>query len=221
MNPQDSIDLVAAKYRADISLPETEHSWEKIAKGFIALKTCCQNGAFSSTTEVVKIIKSFHSPLNQSMLSERTRLCLAALDLVESVASACDADSESLLPQFFPTLMALTGRTNKVVINRTKSCLLQLVESTHSPTVLPHFASYLQEKSATMRLISAECALAYINCCNPPDLEKESRALEIENILRKTARDANPDVRKVGREIFNAYKILLPDRVDKYVPSIT
>ncbi|RXW14299.1 hypothetical protein EST38_g11545 [Candolleomyces aberdarensis] len=221
MSAKDSIDLVAEKYRADISLPETEDYWEKITKGFIALKTCCQDGAFSSTTEVVKIIKSFHSALTHSLLSERTRLCLAALDLIESVASACDSDFEPLLPQFFPTLMTLTGRTNKLVINRTKSCLLQLVESTHSPSVLPHFASYLQEKSATMRLISAECALAYMKCCNPPDLEKESRAVEIENILRKTARDANADVRKVGRDIFGAYKILLPDRVDRFTAPLT
>ncbi|KAJ2922011.1 hypothetical protein H1R20_g15074, partial [Candolleomyces eurysporus] len=183
MSAKDSIDLVAEKYRADISLPETEDYWEKIAKGFIALKTCCQDGAFSSTTEVVKIIKSFHSALTHSLLSERTRLCLAALDLIESVASACDSDFEPLLPQFFPTLMTLTGRTNKLVISRTKSCLLQLVESTHSPLVLPHFASYLQEK--------------------------------------KTARDANADVRKVGREIFGAYKILLPDRVDRFTAPLT
>jgi hypothetical protein len=56
-----------------------------------------------------------------------------------------------------------------------------------------------------------------MNCFNPPDLEKENRALEIEAAIRLSARDANADVRKVSRKIFEAYKELLPDRVDRFV----
>ena len=52
---------------------------------------------------------------------------------------------------------------------------------------------------------------------NPPDLEKESRAKEIEATIRATAVDANADVRKVARKIFDAYKILLPRRVQRCV----
>ncbi|KAF5326478.1 hypothetical protein D9611_000210 [Ephemerocybe angulata] len=219
MNAQ--LDFVADKHREDILKPETEDSWERIAKGFVALKACCQDGQFSSTSEVVQTMRTFNTAINHAMLSERTRLSSAALDLVDTVASACEADFEALLPQFMPTLMILTGRTNKVVINRTKACILNIIDHTHSASLLPHFLNHLQEKSASMRLISAQCALAYLKCCNPPDIERESRAAEVESIIRKTAKDANADVRKVSREIFGAYRILLPARVDKFAAPLT
>ena len=39
------------------------------------------------------------------------------------------------------------------------------------------------------------------------------RAKEIEAVIRVTAVDANADIRKTARKIFDAYKILLPGRV--------
>lgn len=57
--------------------------------------------------------------------------------------------------------------------------------------------------------------MACLNSFNPPDLEKEARARLIEDVIRVTARDANADVRKVSRKIFEAYKALLPGRVEQ------
>jgi hypothetical protein len=56
-----------------------------------------------------------------------------------------------------------------------------------------------------------------MNCFNPPDLEKETRARDIETIIRIAARDAHADVRKVSRKLFEAYKLLLPSRVERCV----
>jgi hypothetical protein len=39
----------------------------------------------------------------------------------------------------------------------------------------------------------------------------------VEDVIRATARDASADVRKLSRKVFEAYKALLPERVDKYV----
>jgi len=167
---------------------------------------------------VVQTVKTFYQVIKQSLLSERTRLSSAALDLVHSVAAACGTDFTALISLLIPTLMILTGRTNKVVITRTKNCLITIIECCPSPALLPHFMSQLGEKSVTMRQISAECCLAYIKCCNPPDIEKETRAQDVETIIRKTARDASADIRKISREIFGAYQILLPQRVDSCVP---
>ena len=69
----------------------------------------------------------------------------------------------------------------------------------------------------SLRLAAAEVMLLCLKSFNPPDLEKESRAKEIEATIRATAVDANADVRKVARKIFDAYKILLPRRVQRYV----
>jgi hypothetical protein len=60
-----------------------------------------------------------------------------------------------------------------------------------------------------------------MNCFNPPDLEKEGRAQDIESAIRLAARDASADVRKISRKVFEAYKVLLPSRVDGYVHTLS
>lgn len=114
-------------------------------------------------------------------------------------------------------LLALCGRTKKVVLNRARTCIITIIESTQLASVLVYFLQNINDKSVSLRLIVAEGTLACLNSCNPPDLERESRARDIESIIRNTARDANADVRKLSRKIFECYKILLPGRVDRLV----
>jgi hypothetical protein len=151
------------------------------------------------------------------MNSERTRLCGAAIDLLASAAAGLGREFEQLLTLFMPPLLALCGRTNKVVINRARICITTIIESTQLASVLPYFLQNIKDKSASLRLIVAEGTLACLNSCNPPDLERESRARDVESIIRGTARDANADVRKLSRKIFECYKILFPGRVDRLV----
>jgi CLASP N terminal len=149
------------------------------------------------------------------MNSERTRLSGAAIDLLVSVATGLGREFEQLLTLFMPPLLALCGRTNKVVINRARTCIITIIESTQLASVLSYFLQNIKDKSASLRLLAAEGTLACLNSCNPPDLERELRARDIEAIIRSTARDANAEVRRLSRKIFGCYKILLPGRVDR------
>ncbi|TFK40166.1 clasp N-terminal domain-containing protein, partial [Crucibulum laeve] len=167
--------------------------------------------------EIVSAMRTFYRPITNSMVSERTRLSGTAIDLVSTVARELGVSFEGLLPLFLPTLLNLCGRTNKVVLTRARACIVMIIESTQLSSVLPYFLQSLKEKSATLRLVAAEGTLTCLNCCNPPDLEKEARAKEVEAIIRATAKDANPDVRKASRKIFEGYKELLPDRVARCV----
>lgn len=151
------------------------------------------------------------------MNSERTRLCGTALDMLTSVANGLGHDFDQLMPLFMPTLLNVCGRTNKVVINRARGVILSIIESTQLASILSFFVQNIKDKAATLRLVVAEGTLACLNSCNPPDLEKEARARDIEAIIRGSARDANPEVRKVSRKIFESYKLLLPSRVERYV----
>ncbi|KAG2015988.1 endo-1,3(4)-Beta-Glucanase chain A [Coprinopsis cinerea AmutBmut pab1-1] len=209
------------KLKSDIALPDAEDTWERVAKALTSLKQSCDARQFDEPSDVVQTIKTFQTSIINSMNSERTRLCLAALDLVDAVAVACEVKFEPLIPVLLPALLVLCGRTNKVIVNRTKGCIMSIVECTQVAGVLPYFLGQLGEKANTVRLVAAEAALACVKCCNPPDLEKEARAGDIESIIRKAARDANADVRKVGRELFGAYKILLPSRVDRFTAPLT
>jgi hypothetical protein len=95
---------------------------------------------------------------------------------------------------------------------------LTIIETTQLPSILSYLLLSLQDKAMSMRLTAMESVLACLNCFNPPDIEKEARALDIENAIRATARDANADVRRTSRKVFEAYKVLLPGRVERYVP---
>ncbi|KAH6914153.1 endo-1,3(4)-beta-glucanase chain A [Coprinopsis sp. MPI-PUGE-AT-0042] len=218
--PIDCVRLID-KLRPDLTLPDSEDTWEKVAKALVAVKQACEERRFDDASEVAHAVKTLNSSMVTAMNSERTRLCLSALDLVDAVAVACEVKFEPLISVFLPSLLALCGRTNKVILNKTRKCITNIVEVTQIASTLSYFLPPLSEKSVTIRLVAVEGALACVKCSNPPDLEKESRASEIESIIRKAARDASADIRKVGREIFTAYKILLPDRVERFTAPLT
>jgi hypothetical protein len=203
--------------RTVLALAETEESWDTIAKGITHLTDFCKNGACNFSAEIVPSMRMLSRPLNNAMCSERSRLSGAAIDLLSTLACGLGSEMEPLLPLFFPTLLTLCTRTNKVFITRARTCIFAFIENTQLPAILPFLSEASKDKSVTLRLAAAESVLACLNCFNPPDLEKEVRASLIEEVIRATARDASADVRKVSRKVFEAYKALLPGRVDKYV----
>jgi hypothetical protein len=138
------------------------------------------------------------------------------MDFVNVVASGLGPGFDPLLPIFFPVLLTLCGRPNKVVMTRARTCIFTIVEATQLPAILSYFLPSIKEKSPSLRLVAAEGTLICMNCFNPPDLEKETRARDIEGIICIAARDAHADVRKVGKRLFEAYKLLFPSRVERY-----
>ncbi|KAJ3515776.1 hypothetical protein NLJ89_g1538 [Agrocybe chaxingu] len=210
------------KLHYDLFLEETEDNWEKTAKAMNAFNKICMDGGYDvAGPEVVNAFRGAHRPIISAMNSERTRLSGCALDLVNSVATAVGKDFEQLLSIFMPPLLALCGRTNKVVTNRARGVIFNVIEVAQLASVLSYFLRDIKDKSISLRQVIAEGTLAVLNSCNPPDLEKEARAKEIEAIIRGTARDANADVRKVSRKIFESYKILLPSRVESFTAPLS
>lgn len=203
--------------RAGLLLPETEETWDHIANAIDTLTDICRNGACDTPQELISTLKSLSRPLIDALSSERTRLSGPAIDLIAAVASGLGPDFDPLLSIFFPALLLLCSRTNKVVVARARTCVLTIVQATQLPSILPHLSQHSKDKTSSLRLIVAECALACLNCFNPPDLERESRARDIESLIRVTAKDAAADVRKVSRDIYKAYTLLLPNRVKRYV----
>ena len=201
--------------RADLLLLETEETWDRIANSIDVLTDLCRNGACDSPQVLIPALKSFSRPLTSALNSERTRLSGPAIDLITTVANGLGPDFDPLLSIFFPALLLLCSRTSKVVVSRAKACVLSIVQSTQLPSILPHLLQHSKDKTSSLRLVVAECTLACLNCFNPPDLERESRARDIESIIRVTAKDAAADIRKVGRDIFKAYTLLLPTRVKR------
>lgn len=205
------------KLKPRLSLPETEESWEKVLSALEELEKLCQLGACEHTSELISSVRSIHRNITSAMNSERTRLSGAALDTIGKLASCLNADFEPLMSLFLPGLLLLSGRTNKVVAARAKACILTIIDATQLPGVLTHLANFVKDKSPTIRLVVAEGTLSCLKCFNPPDLEKEIFSRSIENIIRSAVRDANADIRRVGKDIFQSYKVLLPRRVERCI----
>lgn len=197
-----------------ILLPDTEETWDKIAKAIAGLTAVMQDEGAEHPKELTKLLRSLYRPLTGAALSERTRFSSVALELFKASAETLGSSFTTLIPLYLPTLLTLCTRPNKVVISRAKACIISIIESTQSPSILSFLTEAAKDKSISLRIVASECALACLNSFNPPDLEKEARAKEIEAIVKSTATDASADVRKIGRKIFDAYKILLPARVD-------
>lgn len=202
--------------RPNLFLDETEDTWEKIGKSITSLIKLCENGGYDANpTELVAALRAAHRPIISAMNSERTRLSLIPLEFFSTLAPVMGGEFEQLLPLFMQPLLTLCTRTNKVVLNRSRACIFSIIESSQSASLLTYFLQNIKDKSNTLKTVASEGTLACLNSCNPPDLEREPRAIEIEAIIRATARDAHADVRKVSRKLFESYKILLPSRVAK------
>lgn len=203
-----------------MSLEETEDSWDKIEQGIVQLTQCCNNGGCEFVTEMVAGIRSLSRPLNHAMNSDRSRLSGSAIELVTALLAGLGPSFEPLVSLFLPTLLGLCARTNKVFTSRAKACIFAVIENTQLPSLLPYLAESVNHKSTFLRLVAAEGVLACLNCFNPPDIEKDTRVRLIEDVIKLAARDASADVRRAGKKIFEAYKALLPDRVERLVPNI-
>ncbi|KAJ4468284.1 clasp N-terminal domain-containing protein, partial [Lentinula aciculospora] len=167
--------------------------------------------------EIITTLREVHRPINSAMKSERTRLSGPAIDLIATMASELGTDFELLLHLFFPTLLLLCTRTSKVVVGRARKCIMCIIETTQLVAVVPYFVQSIRDKSVSLRTVAAECTLACLNSLNPPDLEKEERTKDIEAFIKISIRDANAEVRKTGKQIFQAYELLLPNRAERFV----
>ncbi|KAJ7045357.1 clasp N terminal-domain-containing protein [Mycena alexandri] len=207
--------------RPQLFLPETEETWDAIARGVTALTAACSDTDSYTAAELLVAMRSSSRPLISAMNSERGRLSGVAIDLIAVVASCLGVAFEPLLAHFFPVLLTLSSRTSKVTVARARTCILAVIDATHLPSILPYLMQSVTDKSVSLRLTIVESTLACMNCFNPPDLEKDARAKDIEGIIRGTARDANADVRKVSKKVFEAYKLLLPSRLESFAAPLT
>ncbi|KAL0071039.1 hypothetical protein AAF712_001597 [Marasmius tenuissimus] len=207
-----------ATLRPKITLPETEESWDNIARSVSSLTVLIRDGM---PDEIIDALREFSRNITNALRSERTRLCGPAMELISAVSSELGMSFEPLLPIYFPVLLNLCARTNKVIGNRARATVFSVIENTQLPAVIPYLFQNIKDKSTTLRLVAAESTITCLTGFDPAELQKESRSQDIEAIIKATSRDANADVRKAGKRAFNAYKVILPNRVEKFVTPLT
>lgn len=197
-----------------IDLPESEESWDKILTALLRLTALVNGSGADYPSQLVAGCKDVAKAITNSLKSERSRLSGAATDLLTVLTTTLGRAFEPLIIHFVPGLLTLASRPNKVFISRAKSCLKTIAEYCQSPAIFPLLRNAIGDKSVTVRFTATDTVLTCLNCFNPPDLEKPARAEDIEAVIRSTARDANADVRKCSKQVFEAYSLLLPHRVN-------
>ncbi|KAI9455350.1 clasp N terminal-domain-containing protein [Lactarius psammicola] len=207
--------------RDPLSLVETEETWDTIANALLRITALLNGGASEYPTTLTSFIRSVYRPITSAATSERSRLSAAAIECISTLATELGPSFDPLVPLFVPTLLSICSRPNKVFISRAKAALHTIIDQTQLISLLPYFVDPLRDKSVTLRLIAIESVLACVRSFNPPDLEKDARAKDVENAIKLTATDASADVRRVSRSVFDAYKILLPARVESFEAPLT
>ncbi|OAX33908.1 hypothetical protein K503DRAFT_748102 [Rhizopogon vinicolor AM-OR11-026] len=199
--------------RRKVSVQETGASWNTIEQGIVQLTQCCKNGGCAFATEVVAGIRSLSIPLNNAMNSERSRLSGATIELITALSVGLGPAFKPFLSIFIPTILGLCARTNKVSTSRAKASIFAVIKHTQSSSILPYLAASVHNKSPSLRLVAAESVLAYLNF----NTSNGTRTHLIEDVIQSTSEDASAVVRAVGKTIYEAYKALLPDNVERFV----
>ncbi|KAJ8581368.1 hypothetical protein M405DRAFT_925434 [Rhizopogon salebrosus TDB-379] len=162
-------------------------------------------------------IRALSTQLNHAISSERSRLSGTAIELVTALLAGLGHSFAPLITLFLPTLIGLCARTNKVFTKRAKTCVLAVIQGTQSQSPLPILVRSLAHKSPAVRLVAAEGILAYLN---RPAVDV-TRVRLLEEAIKLTSRDASAEVRKTGTKIFEAYKAILPERIERSVPNVS
>jgi len=213
-----------------LALPETEDSWEKLFRAILKLNALIKGGAYKFPNALVTGVKSLSRPLisavsvfmfghrvkelnSLQMNSERTRLSATVLELLTSMISRLDRNFEPLMQVFIPSVLKLCTRTNKLYITRARNILDTITGQTSLTSIIPYFQGCWDDKSTTLRVAAAESMIASLKKFNPPDLLRYIP--QVETAILTAAVDKDPTVRSAARKMFECYKALWPERVDK------
>ena len=147
------------------------------------------------------------------MNSERTRLSATVLELLTTIIPRLDRSFEPLMQVFIPSVLKLCTRTNKLYISRARTLLDTITGHTSLTSIVPYFQGCWSDKSTTLRLAAAESMVSALKKFNPPDLSRYIS--HIETAILSAGVDKDPSVRSAGRKLFECYKALWPERVER------
>lgn len=152
------------------------------------------------------------------MNSERTRLSAAALECITIIAPRIGPAFDTLVPLFMPHILRLSTRSNKVYVTRSQASMGLIIGYCHIPSIIPYLLIACKEsKIVTGRAVAIEGVLRCLNKWDWAQKDIRSRVGDIEEVIKVTGRDKDAGIRQASRKVFEAYKILFPERVDEYV----
>ncbi|SPO32183.1 uncharacterized protein UTRI_02740 [Ustilago trichophora] len=203
---------------ADLHSPETEHTWQKIERALLHIQAITRGGA-TKFPEFVSLLKQYATPINNSLLSERTKLSGTAGDLLNSIAPRLAERFEGLVAVFVPTLLLICARTNKVAVKRAEKSLHFVVKHCRPPSVVAYLKEAIKDKGQGLRAVAAGTLVLVLEHTEKERLAR--RVGDIEACIKSGATDSNPEVRQTTKRLFELYVAIWPERVEGFTKPMT
>ncbi|CAJ0627903.1 2659_t:CDS:2 [Entrophospora sp. SA101] len=167
---------------------ESEHNWEKFDNALSQLIEITSKGVSHYERSYIAGIKSLRYPIQNSVLTTRSKLSSTAIELVEEIAKALGPRFISISEIFVPSILKLFNRTNKVFIKRANKCLGTIIRETKSSNLMPTFKEAMRSQNKQMRACVAGMVLTMLED-NVNGLNIYIDALEL--IIREASLSAN------------------------------
>lgn len=152
------------------------------------------------------------------MLSDRGRLSGAATDLLATMAPRLALHFAPLALLYLPPIIKLLARPNKVFLRRSEKCLHLIVSHCPVPTIIPLIMDGVQDKNEGCRRACAVAVQEIVNKWEKSAMGKHMT--DIEGAMKRMATDKNPECRKAGKAVWQRYKVVWPERVDRWVALV-
>lgn len=202
-----------------LHLPETEHTWQKIESALLHIQAITRGGAAKFPSDLISLLRENAGPLQNSLLSERTKLSGTAGDLLNSIAPRLGEKFEPLIPVFVPTLLLICARTNKVAVKRAERSLHFIIKHCKSASIVGYLRQAMGDKGQGLRVVASAALVAVLENGERERLGR--KASEVEGCIRSGATDRDPEVRQNTKRLFELYVQLWPERVEGFTKPMT
>ncbi|KAK4054991.1 hypothetical protein OIO90_003332 [Microbotryomycetes sp. JL221] len=223
---------------------ETEHTWEQIDKSLKRFHAVIRGGsARQFPDELVKGLKdkALVQGLTRSLISERTRLSGTALDLI-AATTRLGSHFQSILSTYFPVVLRLLCRTNKLYIARASACVTSIILHTKLVDIVKFITQEWKSeagKSSSFREKAAEAISCVLGCSTGGskttaaattaqtgelqiDREQlEKRIEDLEWLIKHGATDRESKVRSEMKKCWDVYRVTWPERVASFTAPMT
>ncbi|KAI8914225.1 clasp N-terminal domain-containing protein, partial [Gorgonomyces haynaldii] len=160
------------------------------------------------------MIKKLKGGINSCLTTERTRLARTTLLFIQELSTCLGDGFDQLADIFFPTIIKLTTRANKVYVSSASQTLKICIENSGASSTIPLFLEQLKNPSKTARIASVEALVLILSNNTPQDLEQFVDL--IENAISTAVVDSSVEVRDLARQVFEQYRVSFEQRTEKF-----
>nr|CAG8447584.1 15092_t:CDS:2 [Entrophospora candida] len=182
---------------------ESETNWRNFEGALIRLIEITREGVSHYETEYISGIKSLKQPIQNSILTERTKLSGTATELVEEISKSLGPNFDSLAELFVPDILKLCNRTNKLFGTRAYKCLETIIKVSKLSSLIPKFREAMQSQS---KLLKTNVAKLTLTILEEDVTGLENHIVDLEWIIHLGVIDSTLEVRTASKKSFEVYK---------------